>query len=218
MPAWRICTLVFVCTMVLKYTSAETSLYIPEFHDQPMSVANIGEDSTGRTTWQIVGGSPTGTFTADPEFIGIVCTILNGISTCTESVDGTTTIFIELVTSIIVQGGGTTTVTVAAAPTSTSSSLAVTTVTVTSDNPQTTSSLLLSPKIISSIASSTTAPPQKTSATSTKTMVPTQDNAGSTPSPSAALITANGAKSQRLRGKAVISWIVAAAPLLVILA
>ena len=46
----------FVWTVVV----ADTSLYIPGFNEQPVSVTNIGVDSNGRTTWQIVPGKPTG--------------------------------------------------------------------------------------------------------------------------------------------------------------
>ena len=46
----------FVWTVVV----ADTSLYIPGFNEQPVSVTNIGVDSNGRTTWQMVPGKPTG--------------------------------------------------------------------------------------------------------------------------------------------------------------
>lgn len=46
---------------VLIVVIAETSLYIPGFEEQPVSVAVVGVDSDGRTTWQIVPSKPTGT-------------------------------------------------------------------------------------------------------------------------------------------------------------
>lgn len=39
---------------------ADTSLYIPGFNEQPVSVTNIGVDPNGRTTWRLVPGKPTG--------------------------------------------------------------------------------------------------------------------------------------------------------------
>ena len=44
---------------------AETTLYIPGTDEQPISVQQLGTDSNGRTTWVILPGTPTGTFT-DP--------------------------------------------------------------------------------------------------------------------------------------------------------
>lgn len=40
---------------------AETSLYIPGFDEEPVSVTALGVDSEGRTTWELVPGKPTGT-------------------------------------------------------------------------------------------------------------------------------------------------------------
>jgi len=52
----------FVWTVVV----ADTSLYIPGFHEQPVSVTALGVDSNGRTTWQIQPGKPTGTIPPAP--------------------------------------------------------------------------------------------------------------------------------------------------------
>jgi hypothetical protein len=49
--------------------SADTSLFIPGFDPQPLSVGDLGTDGQGRTTWEIVPGSLTGTF-SEPAFIG----------------------------------------------------------------------------------------------------------------------------------------------------
>lgn len=38
---------------------AQTSLYLPGFDDQPLSASVLGTDSNGRTTWEIVQGTPT---------------------------------------------------------------------------------------------------------------------------------------------------------------
>jgi hypothetical protein len=48
---------------------ADTSLFIPGFDPQPLSVGDLGTDGQGRTTWEIVPGSLTGTFD-EPAFIG----------------------------------------------------------------------------------------------------------------------------------------------------
>jgi hypothetical protein len=45
---------------------AETSLYIPGFDEQPVSVDVIGVGPDGRTTWEIVPSKPTGTVPAPP--------------------------------------------------------------------------------------------------------------------------------------------------------
>jgi hypothetical protein len=47
----------------------DTSLFIPGFDPQPLSVGDLGTDGQGRTTWEIIPGSLTGTFT-EPAFIG----------------------------------------------------------------------------------------------------------------------------------------------------
>jgi len=46
---------------------AETSLYIPGFDEQPVSVDILGVGLDGRTTWQIVPSKPTGTISS-PSF------------------------------------------------------------------------------------------------------------------------------------------------------
>lgn len=45
---------------------AETSLYIPGFDEQPVSVDVLGVGPDGRTTWQIVPSKPTGTVSSAP--------------------------------------------------------------------------------------------------------------------------------------------------------
>ena len=44
----------------LSDVSADTSLFIPGFDPQPLSVENLGTDGQGRTTWEILPGTPTG--------------------------------------------------------------------------------------------------------------------------------------------------------------
>jgi hypothetical protein len=53
----------------LPVVRADTSLYIPGFDPQPLSVGELGTDGQGRTTWEVVPGSLTGTF-SEPAFIG----------------------------------------------------------------------------------------------------------------------------------------------------
>lgn len=53
---------------VISDVSADTSLFIPGFDPQPLSVENLGTDGQGRTTWEIVPGTPTGT--EEVAFIG----------------------------------------------------------------------------------------------------------------------------------------------------
>jgi len=114
---------------------ADTSLFIPGFDPQPLSVNNLGTDGQGRTTWEIVPGSLTGTFT-EAAFVGtatlvegpndahlvynnaqlsltldIQCGINNGIAACAgdESYDATSAIFPTssvTVQPFLVQGGG----------------------------------------------------------------------------------------------------------------
>ena len=45
---------------------ADTSLYIPGFDEQPISVTAVGVGPDGRTTWRIQPGRPTGTIPAAP--------------------------------------------------------------------------------------------------------------------------------------------------------
>ena len=53
----------------LPVVRADTSLFVPGFDPQPLSVGDLGTDAQGRTTWEIVPGSLTGTF-SEPAFIG----------------------------------------------------------------------------------------------------------------------------------------------------
>lgn len=53
----------------LPVVRGDTSLFIPGFDPQPLSVGDLGTDGQGRTTWEIVPGSLTGTFT-EPAFVG----------------------------------------------------------------------------------------------------------------------------------------------------
>jgi len=57
---------------------ADTSLYIPGFNEQPVSVTNIGVDSNGRTTWRIEPGKPTGT--VEPIPYTVTATMIQGPS------------------------------------------------------------------------------------------------------------------------------------------
>jgi len=52
----------FIWTVAL----AETSLYIPGFDEQPVSVTVLGVGPDSRTTWQIQPGQPTGTVPPAP--------------------------------------------------------------------------------------------------------------------------------------------------------
>ncbi|KAI0312663.1 hypothetical protein OF83DRAFT_1086872 [Amylostereum chailletii] len=62
----------------LYYVRADVSLYIPGFDPQPLSAADLGVDSAGRTTWEIVTGVQTDT---DQDF-GLVgtATLIEGAS------------------------------------------------------------------------------------------------------------------------------------------
>ncbi|KAI9455671.1 hypothetical protein BJY52DRAFT_1279071 [Lactarius psammicola] len=115
------------------YVRADTSLFIPGFDPQPLSAGNLGTDGQGRTTWEIVPGSPTGTFD-EVAFVGtatlvegpsdahlvynnaqlsatldIQCGINNGIAACTGESGYDVTPFIfptEAAQPFLVQGGG----------------------------------------------------------------------------------------------------------------
>jgi hypothetical protein len=53
----------------LPVVRGDVSLFIPDFDPQPLSAGNLGTDGQGRTTWEIVPGSLTGTFT-EHDFTG----------------------------------------------------------------------------------------------------------------------------------------------------
>ncbi|KAI0262043.1 hypothetical protein BC834DRAFT_892776 [Gloeopeniophorella convolvens] len=65
-----------VLPLLVQLVRADTSLFIPGFDPQPLSVGNLGTDGQGRTTWEIVPGSLTGTFD-EPAFIG-TATLVEG--------------------------------------------------------------------------------------------------------------------------------------------
>jgi len=60
------------------FAVADTSLYIPGFNEQPVSVSNIGVDSNGRTTWLMVPGKPTGA--VQPLPLSLTATMIQGPS------------------------------------------------------------------------------------------------------------------------------------------
>ncbi|KAF8258502.1 hypothetical protein EI94DRAFT_1621782 [Lactarius quietus] len=64
--------------MGLPVVRADTSLFVPGFDPQPLSAGDLGTDGQGRTTWELVPGSLTGTFT-EPVFIG-TATLVEGPS------------------------------------------------------------------------------------------------------------------------------------------
>ncbi|KAH9170250.1 hypothetical protein EDB89DRAFT_1979660, partial [Lactarius sanguifluus] len=112
---------------------ADASIFIPGFDPQPLSAGELGTDGQGRTTWEIVPGTPTGTFDTAP-FVGtatlvegpndahlvynnaqlsltldIKCGINNGIAACTGDAGYDATPFIfptGPAQPILVQGGG----------------------------------------------------------------------------------------------------------------
>jgi hypothetical protein len=75
MHSFSLLSLVVLHHLVI-YVSADTSLFIPGFDPQPLSVGDLGTDGQGRTTWEIVPGSLTGTF-SEPAFIG-TATLVEG--------------------------------------------------------------------------------------------------------------------------------------------
>ncbi|KAI0247341.1 hypothetical protein BJV78DRAFT_945165 [Lactifluus subvellereus] len=115
------------------YVSADTSLFIPGFDPQPLSVENLGTDGQGRTTWEILPGTPTG-ISDEVAFVGtatlvegpndahlaynnaqmsvtldIQCGINNGIAACTGDAGYDVTPFIfptAPARPFLVQGGG----------------------------------------------------------------------------------------------------------------
>jgi len=111
---------------------AQTSLYLPGFDPQPLSVNVIGVGGDGETTYQVVPGEPTGTWVGqEPAFYGTAtlvegpdnalisyanpalgtvvqsCTIVNGEASCSVNEGTTTEVDEELATPFLVQGGGT---------------------------------------------------------------------------------------------------------------
>ncbi|KAN0135129.1 hypothetical protein V8E53_007020 [Lactarius tabidus] len=75
MHSFSLLSLVVLHHLVIS-VRADTSLFIPGFDPQPLSVGDLGTDGQGRTTWEIVPGSLTGTFT-EPAFIG-TATLVEG--------------------------------------------------------------------------------------------------------------------------------------------
>ncbi|KDQ61238.1 hypothetical protein JAAARDRAFT_204974 [Jaapia argillacea MUCL 33604] len=51
----RILSLALLSAVTIPVVFAGTSLYIPGFDPQPLSVSEIGAGSDGRTTWQVIG-------------------------------------------------------------------------------------------------------------------------------------------------------------------
>ncbi|KII92960.1 hypothetical protein PLICRDRAFT_696217 [Plicaturopsis crispa FD-325 SS-3] len=113
-------------------STAQVSLYIPGFDEQPLSVNVLGVGSDGQTTYEILPGTATGTFDEVPFFgtatlvegataasltmnipeatlsLGFNCGIANGLAVCTAVAGSTTTdVETETVSSFIVQGGAT---------------------------------------------------------------------------------------------------------------
>jgi len=70
---------IFVALLLSKpLVVADTSLYIPGFNEQPISVTDIGVDSNGRTTWLLVPGKQTGT--VEPIPYSLTATMIQGPS------------------------------------------------------------------------------------------------------------------------------------------
>ncbi|KAH8985095.1 hypothetical protein EDB92DRAFT_2091885 [Lactarius akahatsu] len=112
---------------------ADASIFIPGFDPQPLSAGELGTDGQGRTTWEIVPGTPTGTLD-EAAFVGtatlvegpndahlvynnaqmsvtldIQCGITSGFAACTGDAGYGVTPFIfptNAVQPILVQGGG----------------------------------------------------------------------------------------------------------------
>ncbi|KAH9036536.1 hypothetical protein EDB85DRAFT_2112280 [Lactarius pseudohatsudake] len=112
---------------------ADASIFIPGFDPQPLSAGELGTDAQGRTIWEIVPGTPTGTFDEVP-FVGtatlvegpndahlvynnaqisvtldIQCGITNGFAACTGDAGYDATPFLfptRAAQPILVQGGG----------------------------------------------------------------------------------------------------------------
>ncbi|KAF9793246.1 hypothetical protein BJ322DRAFT_114057 [Thelephora terrestris] len=120
----------------LSFVTADTSLYIPGYEDEPVSVTVLGVGSDGRTTWRIEPGTPTGTvspvvfiptvwstmvqgpsdavlYASLPDQVGLTvsCALSSGEANCVGRIDENdtltiTTTFSEPVKSYLVQGGG----------------------------------------------------------------------------------------------------------------
>ncbi|KAI0300674.1 hypothetical protein B0F90DRAFT_1917640 [Multifurca ochricompacta] len=130
MHSFRLLSLIMLHHFV-QHVGADTSLFIPGFDPQPLSVGNLGTDGQGRTTWEIIPGSLTNTL-EDTGFVGtatlvegpndahltynnpqlsltvdIECGISNGLATCTSNEGAQATPFTtEPAIPIVVQGGG----------------------------------------------------------------------------------------------------------------
>jgi len=117
--------------LVVTRSRGQTSLYIPGMDPQPVSVNEVGVGSDGRTTWQILPGKATGTFTA-VDFVGTAtliegpndavlsytlpsqdfgivefCNISSDIAYCTIAVEGTTYFQTQTASPFVVQWSGT---------------------------------------------------------------------------------------------------------------
>ncbi|KAI0069835.1 hypothetical protein K474DRAFT_1680627 [Panus rudis PR-1116 ss-1] len=138
---------ILLLAAALPYTTAQTSLFIPGFDPQPLSVSQVGAGSDGKTTFAIVPGTPSGTL-QDIGLIGTATLIVSpsqaeviydaGVVSLTENcaingdtadcsvvgvADGTTTTFVttETITPFEVQGAGGDSVPASVTPAPTSS-------------------------------------------------------------------------------------------------
>ncbi|KAF9653877.1 hypothetical protein BDM02DRAFT_3182321 [Thelephora ganbajun] len=124
---------IFVALLLsLSSVIADTSLYIPGFEEQPVSVTVVGLGPDGHTTWRIVPGKPTGNvqpapfpatatmvqgpsdavvYASFPGFeVSLTRAINSGLANCVGQIDENsmtiTTSFQESVKPYLVQGGG----------------------------------------------------------------------------------------------------------------
>ncbi|KAI0065179.1 hypothetical protein BV25DRAFT_1913805 [Artomyces pyxidatus] len=192
MPSFRLLTLALL-PLFLRAVLADTSLFIPGFDPQPLSVANLGAGADGRTTWEIVPGSLTGTFD-EPAFIGtatlvegpvdahltyanaelsltldIHCGLNNGVAACLADQGYESTPFIfpsQPIEPFLVQGGGTASVNtpVTTAGSSTSASAAPS---ITPSSPSSTTSSSSSGFVTSTAAPSITPSPSASAGANT---------------------------------------------------
>ncbi|TFY69959.1 hypothetical protein EVG20_g2921 [Dentipellis fragilis] len=218
MPSYKHIWVPLVFSLASQYVYADTSLWIPGFDPQPLSVVILGADANQHTTWEILPGSLTGTF-SQPTFIGtaimiqgpqdahvtwqgdgdlagqsfeITCSVTGIVADCTAPNGYFTTpyVFPQTVEPFIVQGGQ---YAATSAPPVVQTSAA-----------QATSAAPPQPSVTSALPAPTSAPPASSaSSVSSPSAAPSSSNTGSattqppgtTPIPSASLITSPNAAS-----------------------
>ncbi|KZP10875.1 hypothetical protein FIBSPDRAFT_198690 [Athelia psychrophila] len=125
-------SVLLACMLSAQSALGQVSLYVPGFDPQPLSVNELGAGSDGRTTWEILPGTPTGTFEEAAFFgtatliegpsdaviayavpaltltIAEACGIANGVAVCTAVQNGAATVTeTENASAFAVQGGAT---------------------------------------------------------------------------------------------------------------